>query len=450
MTAAASHSTEAERGTLAVLLSEPERALDVLATLRPDHFHEPVHRDIFQAVADLTEQHKPVDLVTVTERLKTNQRMQAAGGSAYLAELCLDATASAHVNHYAAIVREHALRRAITRTGGEMQTLAADTKRPATDALERAEQLLLTLSRCTGNSDPQHIADVAAEGYERYAELHTAENPEELRGLNTGFADLDRMLDGLEPGSLTILAARPSMGKTSLALNIAQNVSRQGKTAAVFSLEMSRQQLLDRIVASVLGAATWKLKKGKLSDEEFNKLTPLFDSLKNHPLYIDDDTDATLVNLRSKARRQQLKHGLDLLIIDYLQLIEVTDRVASENRTQQVTHISRSLKNLARELHCPVIALSQLSRRVEERNPPIPILSDLRESGAIEQDADTVLCLYRESFYNEDCANPQHTDVYVRKNRNGPTGSVTLHFAADRMTFTSIDNRKTGGSVQEI
>jgi len=384
-------------------------------------------------------------LVTVADRLKANPAVQAVGGSAYLADLCTDATKSLHVADYAEIVRDHALRRAITRIGGEMAKIAAVVDRPATDALERAEQLLLTLSRATGSTEPQHIADIAADGYERYAQLHEAENPDDLCGLKTGFPDLDTLVDGLEPGNLIILAARPSMGKTSLALNIAQNVSRQGKTAAVFSLEMSRQQLLDRVVAGVLGAESWKLKKGKLSDDEFARLTPLFDSLKEHPLYIDDDSDATLVNLRSKARRQQLKHGLDLLVVDYLQLIEVTDRMASENRTQQVTVISRSLKTLARELHCPIIALSQLSRRVEERNPPIPILSDLRESGAIEQDADVVLMMFRESFYNEDCHNPGMTDVYVRKNRNGPTGNVPLFFHADRMTFASIDKGKRQG-----
>jgi replicative DNA helicase len=242
----------------------------------------------------------------------------------------------------------------------------------------------------------------------------------------------------LDAGAFVVIAARPSMGKTSLALNIAQSAAEQGKNVAFFSLEMTKQSLMDRIISGILGVETWKLKKGELTEDEFRKLGPLFDGLKKHPLYIDDDADTTIGNLRSKARRQQLEHGLDLLVIDYLQLIEVTDRAASENRTQQVTHISQSLKNLARELQCPVIALSQLSRSVEQRSPAIPILSDVRESGSIEQDADIVLMLYREDAYNEDCDSPGVTDVFVRKNRNGPTGRVSLFFQAERMTFTSL------------
>ena len=227
------------------------------------------------------------------------------------------------------------------------------------------------------------------------------------------------------------------MGKTSLALDMARNVAGgQGKSVAFFSLEMSKQEVMDRIVAGELGVEAWRLKKGQLTEQDFGRLGRLFDDLRQHPIYLDDDADSTLANLRSKARRQQMQHGLGLLIVDYLQLIEVTDRVASgENRTQQVSHISRSLKNLARELQCPIIALSQLSRSVEHAVPPIPVLSDLRESGSIEQDADIVLMLYCEDAYNEDAANPGTTDIYVRKNRSGPTGRVGLHFNHARMSF---------------
>jgi replicative DNA helicase len=200
---------------------------------------------------------------------------------------------------------------------------------------------------------------------------------------------------------------------------------------------MSKQEIMDRVIAGYLGVQTWKLKKGELTQQDFDRMGTLFDQLKHHPIYIDDDADTTLQNLRSKARRLQMEHGLDLLIIDYLQLIEVTDKAAGENRTQQVSHISRQLKNLARELQAPIIALSQLSRTVEQRNPPIPVLSDLRESGSIEQDADSVLMLYRQSMYDEDCENPAVTDVYLRKNRHGPTGRAELHFNAAKMSFAA-------------
>jgi len=235
------------------------------------------------------------------------------------------------------------------------------------------------------------------------------------------------------------VAARPSVGKSSFALDIARHAAAvQGRNVAIFSLEMTKQEIMDRTIAAFLGVEAWRLKKGQLTADDFNRMGVLFDELKKHPLYLDDDPDTTISNLRSKARRQQMEHGLDLLVIDYLQLIEVTDRAAGENRTQQVSHISRSLKNLARELGAPVIALSQLSRSTEQRNPPIPILSDLRDSGGIEQDSDIVLMLYRQDMYNEDCDNPGETDVYVRKNRNGPTGRVSLFFDKTKMSFRDL------------
>ena len=312
------------------------------------------------------------------------------------------------------------------------------SSRPST-ALERAEGKLLALSRHIVESKPQHIADIGAESYDCYARLHEATDKTAFFGLLTGFRDLDLMLTGLPAGSLTIVAARPSVGKSCFALDIARHVSAvQGKNVALFSLEMTKQEIMDRTIAGFLGVEAWRLKKGQLTQADFERMGTLFDQLKEHPLYIDDDPDTTIGNLRSKARRQQMERGLDLLVIDYLQLIEVTDRAAGENRTQQVSYISRSLKNLARELGAPIIALSQLSRAVEQRTPPIPVLSDLRESGGIEQDSDVVLMLYREEVYNEDCTDPGTTDVYVRKNRNGPTGRVSLFFDKEKMSFRNL------------
>lgn len=436
------HSLDAERVILGSLLIDPERYFDVAATLRPDDFHEPLHRDVYAAIVRLHDERRSVDFVTVGEELRAHRGLQAIGGSAYLAQLCENVPTTSHAPRYAELVRDAAMKRRLIDAGNQIAALAADPAAEAADALESAERQILALSPRGGQSRPQHVATIGAEAYERYAQLQQATDKEALYGLRTGFTDVDHLLTGLQPGHLLIVAARPSMGKTALALDVARHAAGvQKKRVAIFSLEMTRQELMDRVVAGYLGVEAWKLKKGQLSDADFAQLGTLMDDLKDHPLFIDDDGDTTLVNLRSKARRQQMEHGLDLLIVDYLQLIEVTDRAAGENRTQQVSHISRQLKNLARELHCPIIALSQLSRSVEQRNPPIPILSDLRESGSIEQDADSVLMLYRQGAYDEDCERPNATDVYVRKNRHGPTGRAELHFDAARMSFTGVQRR---------
>ena len=433
------HSNEAEQGTLGAMLLDPDIVIDVLANLRADEFYEPVHQDIFHAIAGLSTERSAIDVLTVTQRLRDNDGVNAAGGSAYIAELASLSPTSANVMSYAAIVRDKSVHRAVGKAGVNIAQFGSEESLPAAEVLEKAEQQILALSRQSAEGKPQHVHEIGGECYERYVALHEADDIESLLGLRTGFPDLDELITGMEPGSLTILAARPSLGKTSLALSIACNVAaNQGKNVAIFSLEMTKQSLMDRIVSRFLGVETWKLKKGKLSDDEFRQLGPVFDKLKEHPIYIDDDFDASMANLRSKARRQQMEHGLGLLIIDYLQLIEVTDRSASENRTQQVSHISRGLKALARELDCPILALSQLSRSVEQRHPPIPVLSDLRESGSIEQDADQVWMLYRESVYNPDCDYSDMTDVYVRKNRNGATGRVSLSFDAETMAFRSF------------
>ena len=433
------HSVEAERTTLGALLADPQRIIDVAALLKPEDFYDPVHRRIYRAILRLYEARTPIDFVTVANALQGEGTIQAIGGSAFLAELCMNVPTASHAAEYAGIVREKSLHRQLAEAGRIIQTLAADEQLSALDALERAEQKLLRISRHVTESKPQHIAEIGAESYERYTQLQEAVDKTALFGVTTGFHDLDLLLTGMPPGCLVIVAARPSVGKSSFALDVARNVAAvQGKNVAVFSLEMTKQEIMDRTIAAFLGVEAWKIKKGQLTQKDFERMGTLFDELKRHPLFIDDDPDTTISNLRSKARRQKMEHGLDLLVIDYLQLIEVTDRSAGENRTQQVSYISRSLKNLARELGCPIIALSQLSRATEQRNPPIPVLSDLRESGGIEQDSDAVLMLYREELNNEDCEQPGMTDVYVRKNRHGPTGRVSLFFDKEKMSFRSV------------
>lgn len=405
------HSTDAERATIGALLLDPDRFIEVAATLRVDDFHDPVYRLIYDTVRQLSEARRPVDFVTVASTLRGRGGIDHLGGTAFLAALAAEVPTASHAAHYAAIIRDKGLLRRLADAGLAITAKARDARADASEVLEAAEQRLLAISRHSTDRKPQHIADVAADTYDRYAALHAADDKATLFGLPTGFPEVDRVLTGLPPGSLTIVAARPSVGKSAFALDIARHAaSRLGKNVAVFSLEMTKQEIMDRVIAGFLGVEAWRLKKGELTQEDFSRMGELFDQLREHPLYLDDDPDTTISNIRSKARRQQLEHGLDLLVIDYLQLIEVTDRAAGENRTQQVSHISRSLKNLARELGCPIVALSQLSRLVEQRNPPIPILSDLRESGGIEQDSDIVLMLYREDMYNEDCAEPGLTE----------------------------------------
>lgn len=430
------HSTEAEQSLLGSILIDPDRLIDVVTQVAPEDFYDPVHRAIYRAIVKLHDERRMIDFVTVADALHSNTAVQSIGGSAYLAELGTNVPSSIHAADYAGIVRDKAVHRQLLLVGEKIQELGKDEALNSDEAMGVAEQLLLQVARNRSLSKPQHIADVGAESYERYTKLYNAEDKSTLFGLTTGFGKLDELLTGLPAGHLMIVAARPSMGKSAFALDIARHVaSAQKKNVAIFSLEMTKQEIMDRVIAGYLGVQTWKLKKGELTPDDFKQMGTLFDTLKDHPIFIDDDADTTLNNLRSKARRLQLEHGLDLLIIDYLQLIEVTDKAAGENRTQQVSHISRQLKNLARELQAPIIALSQLSRSVEQRTPPIPVLSDLRESGSIEQDADSVLMLYRESMYNEDCEDRFLTEVYLRKNRHGPTGRADLHFDAAKMSF---------------
>lgn len=435
----APHSLDAERTTIGAILLDPDRMIDVAPAIQPQDFFDPTYRTIFTAIRRLYDDRIPIDFITVADALRGEPTIEALGGSAFLASLANGVPTATHAAQYAAIVRDKSMHRQLLDAGTSIADLARNEQFTADEVLERAEQHILRIARGGTDSKPQHIADAGAESYERYLRLQEADDKSTLFGLTTGFRALDQMITGLPPGCLVVVAARPSAGKSSFALDIARNAAaKQGKNVAVFSLEMTKQEIMDRIIAGFLGVDAWRLKKGELSAEDFGRMGTLFDQLKNHPLYLDDDPDTTIGNLRSKARRQQMERGLDLLVIDYLQLIEVTDRASGENRTQQVSHISRSLKNLARELGAPVIALSQLSRSTEQRTPPIPILSDLRDSGGIEQDADIVLMLYRQDMYEEDCDNPGETEVYVRKNRHGPTGRVSLFFDKAKMSFRDL------------
>jgi len=431
-----SHSTEAEQTVLGAIVIDPDTIHDVAPLLRPQDFYDPMHRDIYTAALDLHHRRRPVDFVTLSDALKKHDRLQEIGGSAFIAGLASATPTASHALTYAKIVREKALKREMMQFGQALAERGRDETCDASDLQEFAEQRILAASRASADTKPQYLSELTDATYDRYVQLHEAEDGSPLYGVNTGFPKLDDKLAGLRAGDFVVIAARPSMGKTALALDIACNAAaEQKKNVAVFSLEMTKEQIMDRLVSGYLGIETWKLRKGKLTDEEFDALGNAMDRIAQHKIALDDDADMRLLTLRSKARRHQMEEGIDLLIVDYLQLIETTSKAAQENRTQQVTEISKSLKKLARELQVPVIALSQLSRSCESRNPPIPILADLRDSGSIEQDADMVLMLYREGYYHADCEHPNQTDVYVRKNRNGPTGIVELRFNAQQMTF---------------
>jgi replicative DNA helicase len=421
------------------MLLDPDAIPTVVGILTPEDFYERVYARVYEAIHRLYEERAVVDLVTVSQALENDREIQAIGGSAFLADIVSEVTTAANVEAYAKIVWDKSVKRRTARLGRSMADHCNDPARSADDVLEEAERGILEISRHTTERTSFDLADLREDRFAHYAEVYEAEDKAAFYGLTTGFPDLDRLLTGLPAGDLIVLAARPSMGKTAFALDVAQHViNKLDKIVMLISLEMSKEQVADRILAGALRVSTHDLKKGLIEEQHFRKMGKVFDGIRRERLYIDDDYDSTLANLRSKARRQQIEHGLDLLIVDYLQLIEVGGKVAPENRVQEVSKISRDLKRLARELRVPVIAVSQLSRNVENRTDRRPQLSDLRESGSIEQDADTVIMLYRDDYYNEESEQPGITDVYVRKQRQGPTGRIAVRFNRERMCHESL------------
>ena len=437
------HSTEAERTVIGALLLDPDAIVKVSDFLKADDFYDPVYRDIFSAIWSLYQNHEPVDFVTVTSKLSDNKKLQEIGGAAFLATISSEVPTSSHVYQYGQIVKTKAVHRKIIGAGQKIAGLGYSEEKTVPELLDEVEKTVFEISNTFMKDKFVHIRQILEERYERFAEMH--ESDEEItKGVPTGFTGLDAKLSGFQPSDLIVLAARPSMGKTALALNIAQNAAiKQGKNVGIFSLEMSKEQLVDRLFASMLGVDSWKLQKGKLDDSDFQNMGPIMDELNQANIFIDDSVASSIPELRAKARRLQMEHGLDLLIIDYLQLMSTGNASYAGNRVQEISEISRSLKQIGRELHVPVLALSQLSRAVESRPGNIPNLSDLRDSGSIEQDADVVMMMYREDYYEEDSDRPGHTDIYIRKHRNGPIGRVELSFKKDHLRFYDIDKTHT-------
>ena len=427
------HSTEAESSVLGALLLDKDAIVSVAEFLREYHFYDDRHAVIYKSIIDLYENRTPVDVLTVSDKLKERKLLKIVGGTSYLATLVSNVPTAAHVEHYAKIVRDASTKRAMMSTASKLVELSFDEGVVAADLLDRAEEEIFSLTQASLAGVFTPVKSALADSFDRLDELHKRSGG--LRGVPTGFKDLDEKLGGLQKSNLVILAARPGVGKTSLALNIAQFLSVNEKLPiGYFSLEMSKEELVDRLLVAQADIDAWKLKTGKLDEADFTKLSNAMGELAEGNLYIDDTPALSILEMRTKARRLQVEHGLELLVVDYLQLARSRNL---ENRVQEVSEISQGLKNLARELKIPVLALSQLSRAVEQRGTRRPQLADLRESGSIEQDADVVMFLWREE---ED--NPENIVLDIAKHRNGPLRSIKLYFRGDRIKFFGREEKQ--------
>lgn len=436
------HNLDAEMSLLGAVLIDEEALADVSDKLHAEDFYDKRHQMIYGAMSRLYEKHRPVDLLTLSDELQAREELGLVDGSAYLTELTNYVPTAAHAGAYAEIIAQRAVRRRLIRASATIAELGFDDDQPAEELLEKAETELFAVSDTSLKQDLVSLEQILTESFDRIEELHREGG--KLRGIRTGWRDLDTMTAGLQRSDLLILAARPAMGKTTLVTNLAYNVASKEKQAVLFfSLEMSKEQLVDRMLADASGVDAWNIRTGNLSDEDFEKLSHAMGEMAEAPIYIDDTPGLSILEMRTKARREAHAHPLGLIIVDYLQLMQGSGRASSEgNRVQEVSEISRGLKLIAREMNVPVVALSQLSRSVESRNPQIPQLADLRESGSIEQDADLVAFIYREAYYNPETERQNVTDLIIAKHRNGPTGKVELYFHPERLRFMSLDKRR--------
>lgn len=428
---------DAETSLLGSILIEKDAIIRIADVVSAEDFYVDRNSLIYSAIMDLYEQRQPIDIVSLSNKLAEAGELERIGGSAYVAELTSAVPTAAHVVHYAGIVAHKATLRRLIAAASNITQFGYDEQTPLDQLLDKAEQTIFEVSQKNLKQNFIPIHSILSDSFDRLNEMHS--NSDKLRGIPTGFRDMDRMLAGLQNSDLIILAARPSMGKTTLVMNIAHHVAaKEGIPVGFFSLEVSKEQLIDQLLAIESGIDSWKLRTGALTDEDFPRINEAMAELSEAPLYIDDSAMTNVMEMRTKARRLQAEHGLGLVIIDYLQLISGGAR-SLEGRQQEVSEISRGLKGLARELNVPVIALSQLSRAVESRNPPTPQLSDLRDSGSIEQDADVVAFIYRPWYYDKQ-ADENITEVLIKKHRNGPIGDIELYFRPEQRRFTDAPN----------
>lgn len=431
---------DAEVSILGAILIDENVLTRISDKINADDFYDHRHELIYAAVIRLYERHSPVDLLTLSDELKRKSELEDAGGADYLTNLTNQVPTAAHAESYAEIITQNAMRRRLITASGAIAELAFDEAKNSGELLEHAEQQLFAVSDQTLRQDLTSLEEILEASFDRMEELHRDKS--KIRGVSTGYRDMDNLLAGFQRSDLIILAARPAMGKSTFALNLAHNVAVGSKQSVlVFSLEMSKEQLVDRMLADEAGVDAWNIRTGNLSDEDFEKLSHAMGVMAEAPIFIDDTPGVSVLEMRTKARRAAHERQLGLIVVDYLQLMSGSGKGYGDNRVQEISEISRGLKLIARELNVPVIALSQLSRSVESRNPPHPQLSDLRESGSIEQDADIVMFLYREDYYNPDTERQHVTDVMVKKHRNGPTGNVELYFHPERLRFMSLDKQ---------
>ncbi|CVK18535.1 MULTISPECIES: replicative DNA helicase [Sporomusa] len=429
---------EAEQAVLGAMMIEREAISKVSEVIRPEDFYREAHRLIFNAMMELFNKNEAVDLVTVVEVLRRDEKLEGAGGIAYVSALANSVPTAANVMYHARIVEEKALLRQLINTATHVAGMGYEANEEVAVIMDKAEKLILEVSNRKAGQEFASIKNIIFDVFDKVSELYSSKGG--ITGLPTGFKDLDKLTSGLQPSDLILIAARPSMGKTAFVLNIAQNIAvKEKKAVAFFSLEMSKEQLVQRMLCAEAPIDAQRLRIGELENNDWDKLVRAADRLAAAPIFIDDTAGITVMEMRSKARRLKIEHDLQLIIIDYLQLMQGgTGSSRSENRQQEISEISRSLKALARELKVPVIALSQLSRGVESRQVKKPMLSDLRESGSLEQDADIVAFIYREDYYEPETERKNITDIIVAKHRNGPVDSVQLFFHKQFTKFSDL------------
>jgi replicative DNA helicase len=441
---------EAEKSALGSLMMDKNAIVKVVDFLEPRDFYVKKHQQIFEAMRELFERGDPVDLLSVSSRLKEKEQIQKIGGNSYLTELINSVPNALHILNYAKIIQRKRILRDLISSSYDIGSLGYNESEDIDIILDKAEERIFKIAQTSNTQNFIPVKSALGEAFERLDKL--SKNKGGIRGAPTGFIDLDNKLSGLQKADLIILAARPSIGKTSLAMDIAKHAAMKSKVpVGIFSLEMSKDQLVDRWIASEANIDLWRMRTGRLSSEgdnnDFTKIQGALGNLSEAPIYINDSSASNILQMRSMARRLQAEKGLGLVIIDYLQLMEPRNPMSSP--VQQITEISRALKGMARELNIPILALSQLSRAVEQRIPQIPRLADLRESGALEQDADVVLFIYREDRYRPDTDRKGIADIIIAKHRNGPVGKIELYFDEQRASFRNLRKEEYSGGDED-
>jgi len=439
------HNLEAERSLLGALMLDKDAIIKVANLVRKGDFYNDNHNLIFEAMVELYEQREPIDVLSLSNRLEEKNQLENVGGSSYLTSLVNNIPSSSNVEHYAKVVQKKSTLRKLITTASEIVELGYKESEDVEKILDESEQKLFGVSQKYIKQAFVPIKSILESAFNRIDELHKGDH--KLRGIPTGYPDMDKILAGFQKSDLVILAARPSIGKTTLALDLARQIAVGQKVpVGIFSLEMGADQLIDRMLAAQSGVDLWRLRTGNLKtgdgDDDFQRIGEAMGILSEAPIFIDDTGSANVMEMRTMARRLQAEHNVGMIIIDYLQLMEGR-KAGGDNRVNEISEISRALKQLARELNIPILALSQLSRSVESRSPQIPKLSDLRESGSIEQDADVVLMLYREDREKPDTPNKNIVEVHIAKHRNGPVGKLSLYFQENSTTFKSLEKAHT-------